>query len=139
MMMSKKNIVIKVVIGIFILTVIGIGVSIYSLFSTTGFDIQIVNNLDQPVSGLYITYQNITSDVPIPEIMAHSKYELNIDPSEEFGENSMLLYYFDKDGNKQEERLVGYFEKGYWGTVKVWIQSIDEDGKMELKIEENLF
>jgi len=67
--------------------------------------------------------------------VAKSTFKTNLNPKENFGENVMDIYYFDKTGQKQESCLVGYFEKGYSGKCSVEILSIDENGKLDINID----
>ena len=123
------------------LYILGAALLIFLLFTsikfiafTTGFDITINNNTNITVSGLKITYEKITKDIDIPALSAGKKLEINVSPTEDFSENSMKIYYSDKQGNRQEECIVGYFEKGYRGKVIVDINSVDENGKLLFKV-----
>jgi hypothetical protein len=48
----------------------------------------------------------------------------------------MIIYYADKRNYIQKNVLIGYFEKGYRGDVKVNINSQDENGLIIMKIQE---
>ncbi|MHC1682211.1 MAG: hypothetical protein AB6733_04595 [Clostridiaceae bacterium] len=129
-----KKIIITATIFLGLLIVGGVG---YRLLSgdNDGFDIEIKNTLNEDVSGLTITYKNITEDIALPTIKSGETYKLNITPKEEFNENQMTIYYKDKRGVTQKNTLIGYFEKGYSGEVKVTINSIDNNGLIYMRIE----
>lgn len=50
----------------------------------------------------------------------------------------MILYYKDNRGFVQKNVIIGYFEKGNRGTVKVNIKSRDENGLIIMKVEEKI-
>lgn len=131
-----KRIIIVATIFLGLLIAGGVG---YSLLSgdNDGFDIEIKNTLNEDVSGLTITYANITEDIVLPTIKSGETYKLNITPKEEFGENQMIIYYKDKRGVTQKNTLIGYFAKGYNGEIKVTVNSIDSNGLIYMKIENN--
>ncbi|RSD28714.1 hypothetical protein [Mesobacillus subterraneus] len=104
-----------------------------------GFDITIKNQTNEDVSGLTITYNEIVADIKIPTIPAGGTYELTITPEEEFGENSMILYYNDRMNQQREETVIGYFEQGYYGEAIILLEKVNPDGTIQMKIEENLF
>jgi hypothetical protein len=117
-----------------------IGIGIYSLFSgQEGFDITVKNQTNKEISGLYLTYDNITSDIKIPPIPPSKEYRFNVTPTEDFGENSMKLHYKDHKGQLQTEYVFGYFEKGYFGDAIITLKSIDENGKIEIQVNEKMF
>lgn len=137
--MEVKRKPILIISLIVLITLVGLfvaGKNLIGLLFTTGFDISIENQTTSSISGLRITYLNATQDVDVPAIESNSRIKLNINPSENFSENSMKLYYFDKTGTRHEETIVGYFEKGYSGKTKVTIKSIDESGLLTVTIEE---
>ncbi len=103
-----------------------------------GFAITIENNTQFDVTGLQISYEHITKDIEIPEIKAGTTYGLVVNPTENFGENHMLLNYSDETGAKQSKILVGYFEKGYSGKVNVKIKSVNDKGVFELEVDEDI-
>lgn len=99
-----------------------------------GFDITINNNTDIMVSGLKVTYEKITKDIEVPSLSAKKKLKINVSPTENFSENAMKIFYIDNQGNRQEECIVGYFEKGYSGKVIVDINSVDKNGKLFFQV-----
>lgn len=50
----------------------------------------------------------------------------------------MIIYYKDKRGYVQRNTLIGYFEKGYRGKVKVNINSQDKNGLIIMQVEEKI-
>lgn len=138
-MNKKLGIVsLSIVLAVLIFLII-VGKVVCSFFFTTGFDITFVNRTDNQIEGLYITYGNITNDIEVPSISKNSSFKININPSENLDETSMKLYYFDKNNNKNEETIIGYFERGYSGKVAVEIQDTDENGKHKFKVNENIW
>ncbi|MHB1127067.1 MAG: hypothetical protein ACYC2T_08940 [Bacillota bacterium] len=102
----------------------------------SGFDISIENLTNVKVSGLTITYRYIKKDIELPTIQAYDVYKININPKEKFvdGENEMKLNYFDKAGNIHSLIIVGYFESGYYGRVKIKILSVDKNGMITFDV-----
>ena len=131
----------RVIIGIFVTIVVvilvlgGVGQFTYSIFSSSEFDINFENKTDSQIQNLKITYTNITKDIDVPMIQPNSSIKISVNPTEEFGENRMILYYFDNQKRRNEEILVGYFERGYSGSAKVKILNIDSEGKLNIKVE----
>lgn len=127
MILNKRNLSI-------ILLILLVIISGRFIFSNKGFVITISNNTDVELSGLKLTYEKITKDIDIPLLSAHKNLKINVVPPENFSENSMRIYYIDNQGNRQEECIIGYFEKGYKGKVLVEINSVDKDGKLFIKV-----
>jgi hypothetical protein len=131
----------KTVAGLIIaLLIIISGFIAYKLFwpRHSGFDIVINNNTSETIRGLVVTYDHISKDIQLPDIEAGKIYKINIDPKEDFGESSMILYYKDNRGFIQKNVIIGYFEKGNRGTVKVNIKSRDENGLIMMQVEEKI-
>lgn len=130
----------KSAIVVILLILIFVGFISHNLFANThdGFDIQIKNNTNENINGLVVTYNGIDQDIELPEIQAGKAHELNINPKEDFSENSMIIYYKDKRGYTQKNTLIGYFEKGYKGKVKVNINSKDKNGLIIMQVQENI-
>lgn len=131
----------RAVTGLIIaLLIIILGFTGYQLFwpKHSGFDIVINNNTSETISGLAITYDHISKDIQLPDIETGKTYKINIDPNEDFGESSMILYYKDNRGFIQKNVIIGYFEKGNRGTVKVNIKSRDENGLIMMQVEEKI-
>jgi hypothetical protein len=133
--MTKGIVGFIVAIFIFLLIVVSY---FYYKFGHEGIIVTIQNQTNSKISGLKITYQYSTKDLEIPEISANSTYKTVIDPTETFGENQLHLYYFDKNGLKVSEKLVGYFEKGYDGRVNVKIKKINQAGRMKMQIKDDV-
>ncbi|MET3195653.1 hypothetical protein [Bacillus sp. OAE603] len=128
----KKNLVIVAILitGI-------VGVKGYDLING-GFDIKIKNQSNIDITGLYLTYDNIKSDIKIPSIASHKDYNLDVNPTKDVGESSMVLQYKDNKGELHTKTVIGYFEGGYSGKILITIKSVDEDGKLNLKIKEDI-
>lgn len=124
-----------------LLIILIIGISSYFLFSgrQEGFDITIKNQTNKEISGLSLTYQKITSDIKIPPIPSNKEYKFNVIPKENFGENSMVLYYKDNEGQLHTEHVFGYFEKGYSGDAIIMLKAIDKNGKLQIEVDEKMF
>lgn len=105
-----------------------------SINAYQGIDVTIKNNTDVAISELKITYEDISKDIDIPSIPAHKELKINIIPSENFSEGAMKIYYINSKGNRQEEYIVGYFEKGYSGEVIAEINSVVENGNLLFKV-----
>lgn len=129
----------KLFVVILLLGIIGFG-SLFLLLQRgqEGFDIKIINQTNKEASGLYLTYGNITSDIKLPTIQPGKDYKININPDEDFGENSMTLYYRDKNGQIHKKTVFGYFEKGYNGNAVITLKSIEENGKIKIKVIEKM-
>ncbi|GAF63308.1 hypothetical protein BTS2_0199 [Bacillus sp. TS-2] len=109
--------------------------SIYSTFfpSPNLITLNIENKTGIDLESLSITYTNIKDDIELPIIRANESmsYEINLreTANEHFNEGSMQLLYEDNS-----ETIVGYFGKGSGGEVKIFINSFDEDGNLNLFI-----
>lgn len=127
----------KIIVSIIVL-IIGALCFVTIRIAQEGFDIRVENETNKEVSGLYLTYDNIKSDINIPSIASGEKYTLNVNQNEDsnndFSEAALKLEYEDDKGNLHTEYLIGYFEKGYTGKAVVNIKSIDENGKLEVEI-----
>jgi len=134
--LGKRNVIISVIV----LLLMTSGFISYKLFANKhdGFNIELKNNTSVNIRGLTITYQGIDKDIKLPEIEAGKTYNINVNPKENFGESSMIIYYRDKSGFVQKNTLIGYFEKGYNGKVNVNINSQDKNGLIIMQIQEKL-
>ncbi|WP_079709599.1 hypothetical protein [Paraliobacillus ryukyuensis] len=126
----------KKLIAIIIVCII-IAIPIYRL-SQNGLRIIIKNQTNQEITGLYVTYDNIKSDIMLPSIGAKKEVKCHIDPSkhsfESFDEAEISLQYINNQGKVQTENVIGYFEKGYTGKANIKIKSVDKDGHLEMEI-----
>ncbi|MBK5443485.1 MULTISPECIES: hypothetical protein [unclassified Peribacillus] len=126
----------KKVIGvILVLGIIGLG-SYFLLLKQEGFEFTVKNQTNKEITGLYLTYNHINSDIKIPSIQPGEETKLNVTPTEDFGENSMKLQYKDSKGKQHTEYVIGYFEKGYSGGGKITLESINKNGEIQMKIED---
>ncbi|KYG28233.1 hypothetical protein [Alkalihalobacillus trypoxylicola] len=109
--------------------------SIYSTFfpSPNLITLNIENKTEADLESLSITYTDIEDDIELPILRANESmsYEINLreTANEHFNEGSMQLLYEDSS-----ETIVGYFGKGSGGEVKIFINSFDEDGNLNLFI-----
>jgi len=112
---------------------------IYMFFGndSKGINIFIKNETLAEISGLKIVFDNNIKDIQIPNIPTRKTYKLNINPVEEFSENSACVEYRDRLGKSHKEIAIGYFEKGYNVSTTITIMSIDSEGKMNFKIKRN--
>ena len=133
----EVNQVKKIIIIILLVGFIG---GIFLFFSDhEGFNITVDNQTNTEISGLYLTYDNIKSNIEIPSILSGKEYEFNVNPTEEFGEGSMKLHYKDKKGKLHTEYVFGYIEKGYSGKAIITLKTIDKNGNIQIEIEKNTF
>jgi len=126
----------KILVVIAILIMGLVGIKGYFLFHS-GFDIKIKNQTNRNVTGIYLTYDDLKSDIKIPKIASHNDYKLNVNPTD-VGESSIELQYKDYKGKLHKETVIGYFEDGYSGDVLIAIKSVDDDGKLKFKIKEDI-
>ncbi|MET3194110.1 hypothetical protein [Bacillus sp. OAE603] len=127
----------KILVVITIMIIGLVGIKGYDLIHG-GFEIKIKNQTNKELSGLYLTYDNIKSDIKIPLIDLNKDYKLNVNPSKDIGESSMKLHYKDNKGKLHKETVIGYFEGGYSGDILIKIKSIDADGKLKFNIKEDI-
>jgi hypothetical protein len=130
----------KIIVSIIVLIIGALGFASYKL-GQDGFDITVENKTNKEVSGLYLTYENIKSNIKIPFLALGDKYTINVNPNEEsnddFSEAALKLEYKDNKGDLHTEYVIGYFEKGYSGKAVINIKSVDESGKLEAEIKTN--
>ncbi|MEH7400029.1 hypothetical protein V7148_03470 [Gottfriedia acidiceleris] len=127
----------KILVIIAILITGFVGIKGYFLFQS-GFDIKIKNQTNKNVTGIYLTYDHFKTDIKIPTIASHKDYKLNIKPSKDVGESTMELQYKDNKGKLHTESVIGYFEGDYSGNILITIKSVYEDGKLKIKIKEDI-
>ncbi|MDE5055218.1 hypothetical protein NDK25_23675 [Niallia taxi] len=121
----------KIILGISLLIVLIVAVILFmGLNNNDGIKITVTNNTDKPIDDLYINYKNLDEDIKLPKVSSKSKETLTIEP--DVDESNLILYYFDRDGKKHEEFIIGYFERGYDGKVDIKINSMDDNGKLKL-------
>jgi hypothetical protein len=130
----------KIIVSIIVVIIGALGFATLKL-AQDGFDIRVENETNKEVSGLYLTYDNIKSDIKIPSIAPGEKFTLNVNPNDDsnddFSEAALKVEYKDNKGNLHTEYVIGYFEKGYSGKSVINIKSVDKDGKLEVEIKSN--
>jgi uncharacterized alpha/beta hydrolase family protein len=62
----------KIIVSIIVLLMGALGLASYKL-GQVGFDIRVENKTKKEVSGLYLTYDNIKSNIKIPSIASGDK------------------------------------------------------------------
>lgn len=129
----------KKIVGFILILILGVFGFAALKLAQDGFDIQIDNDTNQEISGLNITYDHIKSDIYMPTVEPGESYSLHIDPEEDsdeqFSEAALKLEYEDENGILHTEYVIGYFEAGYSGKAVIDIQSVDDNGKLEVVIE----
>lgn len=103
-----------------------------------GIDIKVKNQMNEEISGLYVTYNEIKSDVKIPTLKPGEKNKLNVshgkNSNDNFSEGALLLEYKDSNGKVHTKYVVGYIERGYSGFANIKITDVDENGKLKMDI-----
>ena len=112
--------------------------AVYFIQGKAGFEVKVKNETGVEVKGLFLTYNNIESDIVIPPLEAHEDISVRVEPTVEFGENSMDLYYKDNSGVIYKETVIGYFEQGYSGAAVVTLNSINGNGVIDVIVEEKM-
>ena len=108
---------------------------VYNFFNPkTDIKVFIKNNTLVEMSGLKIKSSALANDVEIAGISKKSSRKTNLIISKSFDEGNMVLYYFDKKGNKQQIYLLAYFEKGYNKNINITINSINANGVLSITI-----
>ncbi|EJQ51185.1 hypothetical protein ACQKNN_17855 [Bacillus paramycoides] len=127
-MKKSKWIYLSLVIGSILIVM-----SMCFLFFKSGFDITIKNKTNQNITGLTISDDREIQNFVVPTLHSHEKYKTKI-KLKDMGENSLKLYYQDKNDKKHEEFIFGYFEGEGKGTAKIIIQAVREDGTLDIKV-----
>lgn len=130
--MKKNKLLYIIIISVSILAII----ILYNLYfrNTLSITVDITNFTTSKINGLKITSKALDKDAEVSEIPEQREYKMIIATAKNFDECNVVMYYYDKNGNKHEICLVGYIEKGYSGTVKVNINSIDSNGVLTITI-----
>jgi hypothetical protein len=118
-----------------ILIVVGIIVYIFFNNSYTqikGFKLTFENSTGDRVEGIYLTCAGISKDIDVPALEPNTKTVVKVQPKN-YGENSLELYYKDKQGSVNKQTIVGYFEESYGnGYVEVKVENVEADGKLKM-------
>ena len=98
--------------------------------------IKIQNQTDANLSGMSInySYSNKEKAIVLPNIRPMDDYEINLFP-DDFKEGSIKTSYTNSSGNRREEYIAGYLEKGYHTKITVIVKSADEDGNLLFQIQ----
>ena len=127
-MKKNKWIYLSLVIGIILIVM-----SMYFLFFKSGFDITIKNKTNQNITGLTISDAREIQNFIVPTLRSNEEYKTKI-KLKDMGENALKLHYKDKNRKKHEEFIFGYFEGEGKGTAKIIIQTVQEDGTLDIKV-----
>ncbi|MGE7762484.1 hypothetical protein [Peribacillus sp. NPDC097895] len=126
----------KVMSGILIMGMMA-AASYFLVIKQEGFNIKVKNHTDEDISGLHLSYDHINSDINIPSIQPGKEYKLNVTPTEDFTESSMILHYKDREGKLHTESIIGYFEKGYVGKAIITLESMDKNGEIQMTVKDD--
>ncbi|MDR0137955.1 hypothetical protein RFW18_09400 [Metabacillus idriensis] len=107
-------------------------------FFSSGMKISVLNATAREISGLEITYYYNEEKIVIPALKPNEEHEITIVPDEDFSESFMQLVYTDQTGKLRQEMIFGYFEKGYKGTAKVTVKSVNSKGVITFNVNEEL-
>lgn len=111
-----------------VILLILLGLSFFNTSTTVNLSLQ--NTLNKPVSNLKLNYTGLIDDFNIQTIDPNDTLKLKIKMNKNFNEGSMKIYYLNDNGEKEEFYIIGYFEKGYKGTLHFKI--IEEDNKLKI-------
>ncbi|WP_226793092.1 hypothetical protein [Bacillus sp. B1-b2] len=126
----------KIVIGSSFLILGIITILLFLRFREEGINITVNNNTPNDIEGLYLTYSQLDDDIKLPKVLSESNMSLTFEP--DVNESNLILYYYDKEGEKQEEYIIGYFNRGYDAKVNIEINEVEDDGKLILVYEEHI-
>jgi len=133
----KKKLVITILLALIPATFISV---FFNIITQEGIDIKIKNQTNYEITGLYVTYNEIKSDVKIPSLKPGEKYKLNVsdakNSNDNFSEGALLLEYKDKNGDIQTGYIAGYIQIGFSGYASIKIKDIDETGKLKMEMKD---
>lgn len=119
-----------IILGSSIIVLGVISILLFVSFKNDGITVKVTNNTEQAMDDIFITYSNLKEDIKLPKVLPKGNVSLNFEP--DVSESNLVLYYFNKDGKKQEEFIVGYFIRGYDRKVNVEINSIKDNGVLNM-------
>ena len=96
------------------------------------YKISIKNNTNKFIEDLELQYNTGELIETIKEIDANTSWKDKINTKEIKDENSIILTYKDNNNNIHKEIIVGFLEKGSSGQANIIIDSIDENGELNL-------
>lgn len=96
------------------------------------YKISIKNNTNKFIENLELQYNTGELIETITEIDAKTSWKDKINTNTINGENSIVLTYKDNNNNLHKEIVVSFLEKGSSGRANIIIDSIDENGKLNL-------
>lgn len=121
----------KVFLAIIVLFVLFVLILSISHRKEAGFRITVHNNLDQSISHLVLTYPNGSKEF---ELEPRSVKTIHVHPKK-FGEGSINLIY-NINQVHQEVMVFGYIENGYNGRAGVSIDSVLDNGELQVTVQE---
>lgn len=122
----------KYIVSIFVIFVIVIVFFIGNSFyeKNNSIIINFKNNSNVDIEKLELSYTGLSSNIEVPTIKGNNTFQFKVEIDKNFHEGSMKLYCTDKNNQKVEAgTIIGYFEKGYHGTVDVDIDWENEQVK----------
>ena len=84
------------------------------------------NNTTKDIESLTLSYTGLKDDIKIPTVKANDNIKFKVNINKSFKEGSMKIYYTDKNNEKVEFFIIGYFEKGYNKTTYVDISIVND-------------
>jgi hypothetical protein len=121
----------KVFAAVILLFVLAVLILSISHRKEDGFRITVHNNMEQSISHLVITYPNGSKEF---EMEPRSVKTIHVHPKN-FGEGSIHLVY--NEGQAHQEMIVfGYIENGYNGRADVSIDTVAENGELQVTVQE---
>lgn len=122
-----------------IIAIVLIVLFLFAYFFILKRDNQIIikNNTDVTLSRLSIIYKYSDKEkvIELPEIDSKDNYKMKLLFPEGFSEGAIKIEYFNKQGLKQEEYIMGYIEKGNHNNIIAKINSVDSKGILSINIE----
>ena len=99
-------------------------------------DITIKNKTGYQTTELYLTYRGLDEDILIDSIDISENYHTRISATENMGESSLTLYYYDNSDVIHEHTVIGYFEgRGGGQSSIVTIHSVDDEGILDISVD----
>lgn len=132
--MRKKHMVILGGLLVFLLALASVMKILNIGNFSNGYKVTIENNSNKTIKNVELKYKVGSNIKIIDEIAANESCKENINTDNVQGENSIILVYKDINGHSHEECVVGYLEKGYSGKVKVNINKVNDDGKLDIVV-----
>ena len=101
-------------------------------------EINLYNSTSSVISNLHISYDSAKTNIEIAKLQPNKSTNILITPSKISGENTLRMYFVDKNNITHTNVLIGYFEKNYKISISVNIQKITENNILIMKITNSL-